>query len=128
MTYQVLRQPRYETRQVRGIETHVRRWGPASSNSRAPLVLLHGWGDTGDTFQFLVDAFQEDRPAVALDWRGFGQSGWARDGYWFPDYLADLDEFLSQLLPGEPARIVGHSMGGNIASLYAGLRPERVRS
>ncbi len=75
----------------------------------------------------MVDAFEQDWPLAALDWRGFGRSQWAADGYWFPDYLADLDALLDELAMGCPARIVGHSMGGNIATLYAGLRPERVR-
>jgi pimeloyl-ACP methyl ester carboxylesterase len=88
---------------------------------------LHGWQDTGDTFQFMVDAFEQDWPLVALDWRGFGRSEWPQDGYWFPDYCADLDALLDQLAPEAPVRLVGHSMGGNIAGLYAGLRPERVR-
>lgn len=92
------------------------------------MILLHGFQDTGETFQFLVDEFQRDRPLAALDWRGFGRSGWAPDGYWFPDYLADLDQVLDQLSPDRPARLIGHSMGGNVASLYAGLRPGRVRS
>jgi pimeloyl-ACP methyl ester carboxylesterase len=64
---------------------------------------------------------------VALDWRGFGRSEWPTEGYWFPDYLADLDAVLDQLSPENPVRLIGHSMGGNIACLYAGLRPERVR-
>lgn len=92
------------------------------------MVLLHGFQDTGDTFQFLVDELERDRPLAALDWRGFGRSGWARDGYRFPDYLADLDQLLDLLSPGKPVRLIGHSMGGNLASLYAGLRPARVRS
>jgi pimeloyl-ACP methyl ester carboxylesterase len=125
--YRVLRSPRHETLRVRGLDLHLTRWGPQASDSLAPVFLLHGWADTGDTFQFMVDAFREDWPLVALDWRGFGRSEWAREGYWFPDYLADLDALLEQLSPRLPARIVGHSMGGNIASLYAGLCPERVR-
>lgn len=92
------------------------------------MILLHGFQDTGDTFQFLVDEFERDRPLVALDWRGFGRSGWARDGYWFPDYLADLDQWLDRVSPDLPVRLLGHSMGGNVASLYAGLRPDRVRA
>jgi len=113
---------------VRGLDLHLWRWGPEPSAAALPVFLLHGWLDTGGTFQFMVDAFRRDRPLVALDWRGFGRSDWSREGYWFPDYLADLDALLDQLSPGVPARLLGHSMGGNIASLYAGVRPDRVRS
>jgi len=126
-TYHVLRVPRHETVRVRGLDLHLTRWGPDPSESNLPVFLLHGWQDTGETFQFMVDEFKRDWPLVALDWRGFGRSEWPPGGYWFPDYFADLDALLDQLSRGTPARIVGHSMGGNIASLYAGLRPERVR-
>jgi pimeloyl-ACP methyl ester carboxylesterase len=126
--YPVLRPARHETIRVRGFDIHLRRWGPEPAAGEAPVILLHGFQDTGDTFQFLADAFERDRPLAALDWRGFGRSSWAREGYWFPDYLADLDQLLDQLSPGGPVRLIGHSMGGNVASLYAGLKPERVRS
>lgn len=106
---------------------HLTRWGPQPSESVSPIVLLHGWLDAGATFQFMVDAFERNWPLVALDWRGFGRSEWPQQGYWFPDYLGDLDAVLDQLSPTAPARIVGHSMGGNIACSYAGIRPERVR-
>jgi pimeloyl-ACP methyl ester carboxylesterase len=106
---------------------HLTRWGPEPSDSVSPLFLLHGWLDTGETFQFMVDAFRRNWPVVALDWRGFGRSEWPQQGYWFPDYLGDLDAMLDQLSPAAPARIVGHSMGGNIACSYAGIRPDRVR-
>jgi len=125
--YRVRRAPRHETLRIRGLDIHLTRWGPEPSAAALPVFLLHGWQDTGDTFQFMVDAFQRDWPLAALDWRGFGRSEWSQDGYWFPDYLADLDALLDQLSPGVPAPLVGHSMGGNIASLYAGIRPERVR-
>jgi len=119
--------PRHETMRVRGLDLHLTRWGPDPSESNLPVFLLHGWQDTGDTFQFMIDEFERDWPLVALDWRGFGRSEWPQDGYWFADYLADLDALLDGLSRGAPARIVGHSMGGNIASLYAGVRPEKVR-
>jgi pimeloyl-ACP methyl ester carboxylesterase len=119
------RLPRHETRTVRGLAHHMTRWGPESDD---PVVLLHGWADTADTFQFLVDALEGDWPLVAFDWRGFGRSAWSGTDYWFPDYFADLDFLLDTLCPAGPARLVGHSMGGNIALLYAGIRPERVRS
>jgi pimeloyl-ACP methyl ester carboxylesterase len=106
---------------------HLTRWGPEPSDSALPVFLLHGWLDSGATFQFMVDAMQRDRPLVALDWRGFGRSEWPQQGYWFPDYVGDLDAVLDRLSPSAPACLVGHSMGGNIACSYAGIRPERVR-
>jgi pimeloyl-ACP methyl ester carboxylesterase len=91
------------------------------------VVLLHGFLDTADTFQFMVDCFEDDWPLVSFDWRGFGRTQWAPQGYWFPDYSADLDALLPRLCPDGPARLVGHSMGGNLALWYAGLRPDSVR-
>jgi pimeloyl-ACP methyl ester carboxylesterase len=106
---------------------HLTRWGPQASAQAPPVFLLHGWLDAGETFQFIVDAFKKDWPVIAPDWRGFGRSEWPQEGYGFPDYLGDFDDLMDQISPDSPARIVGHSMGGNIANLYAGLRPERVR-
>jgi pimeloyl-ACP methyl ester carboxylesterase len=106
---------------------HLTRWGPEPSSHAPPVFLLHGWLDSGETFQFMVDALKKDWPVVAPDWRGFGRSEWPQEGYGFPDYLGDFDALMDAISLGEPARIVGHSMGGNIANLYAGLRPERVR-
>jgi pimeloyl-ACP methyl ester carboxylesterase len=80
------------------------------------------------SFQFLVDCLQRDWQVAAPDWRGFGLSDRTRaDSYWFPDYLGDLDFLLERISPGDPVRLVGHSMGGNVAMLYAGVRPDRVR-
>jgi pimeloyl-ACP methyl ester carboxylesterase len=123
----MLRAPRQEMLRVRGLDMQLRRWGPAPAGGEPLVLLLHGWQDTGDTFQFLADAFERDRPLAAPDWRGFGRSGWSQDGYWFPDYLADLDALLEILSPNAPVILIGHSMGGNVVCLYAGVRPGRVR-
>ena len=108
---------------VRGLRHHLRRWGPETGK---PLILLHGGRDASATFQFMVDCFERDWRIVAPDWRGHGKTERAPQGYWFPDYLADLDAILEALFPGEPVPLVGHSLGGNAACIYAGLRPERV--
>jgi pimeloyl-ACP methyl ester carboxylesterase len=123
MSYEPRRRPRHATILLRGLTHHLTRWGPGAAES---LVFLHGWLDSSDTFQFVVDAFARDQPIVALDWRGFGRSAWQNGPYWFPDYLADLDALLADVSPDRAVTLVGHSMGGNIACLYAGLRPERV--
>ncbi len=116
---------------LRGLNLHVHRWGDAAlaTPERPALLLLHGWMDVGASFQFMVDALAEPRCVLAPDWRGFGRSDAppAADGYWFPDYLGDLDALLDALLPGQAVDLLGHSMGGNVAMIYAGVRPERVR-
>jgi pimeloyl-ACP methyl ester carboxylesterase len=111
---------------VRGLRYHLREWGEAGAPQ---LVLLHGWMDVSASFQFVVDAFSRDWHVVAPDWRGFGLSEKGpADCYWFPDYLGDLDAILDLVSPDAPATLVGHSMGGNVALLYAGARPARVRA
>ena len=110
--------------EIRGLRYHCRCWG----DERAPkLFMLHGWMDVSASFQFLVDALRRGWRVIAPDWRGFGLSEWTKsDGYWFPDYFADLDRLLEHFQPASPATLIGHSMGGNVAAMYAGMRPERV--
>lgn len=74
----------------------------------------------------MADALTRDWRLLAPDWRGFGQSQWDHDPYWFPNYIADLDSLLEHYSPEQPVRIVGHSLGGNVACQYAGIRPERI--
>jgi pimeloyl-ACP methyl ester carboxylesterase len=109
--------------QIRNLRYHVRCWG----NPQAPaLFLLHGWMDVSASFQFLVDCLERPWHVIAPDWRGFGLTEWARDGYWFPDYYADLEALLEIYQPDAPVCLVDHSMGGNVACIYAGVRPQRV--
>ena len=121
--YQARVQGRSARHQVRGVDCHVTEWG----TSQSPLlVFLHGWGDAGSTFQFVVDELKKDWFVIAPDWRGFGDSRLEAGSYWFPDYLADLDAILQIYSPDAAVPLVGHSMGANVASLYAGVMPERV--
>jgi len=111
---------------VRGLRYHLREWGKPGAPQ---LLLLHGWMDVSASFQFVVDAFERDWHVVAPDWRGFGLSDKGPgDCYWFPDYLGDHDAILDDVSPDAPATLAGHSMGGNVALLYAGVRPSRVRA
>ena len=109
---------------VRGLRTHVRHWG----REGAPKIFMaHGWMDMSASFQFIVDCLEGDWHVIAHDWRGFGLSErTGTDTYWFPDYVADLDFLLDHYSPDAPVNLLGHSMGGNVVSLYAGVRPERV--
>ncbi|MCD2513923.1 alpha/beta fold hydrolase [Comamonas endophytica] len=132
--YDARRPSRSEHLPLRGIDYHVRVWEGAQADGKpAPLVLLHGWMDVGASYQFVVDAFSAafmaGRSVIAPDWRGFGLTRPREpvDHYPFVDYLADLDQLLDHYAPGRPVDLVGHSMGGNVAMLYAGVRPARIR-
>ena len=114
---------------IRHLQYHVRQWG-SPSTEQVPLVLVHGWMDVAASWQFMVDALQADRWIIAPDWRGFGltrEPGPAPDSYWFADYLVDLDLLLDHFAQERPIDLVGHSMGGNVAMMYGGVRPERIR-
>jgi pimeloyl-ACP methyl ester carboxylesterase len=111
-------------REVRGLRYHIRRW-PAPGAPK--LFLLHGWMDVSASFQFVVDAFSGEWDVYAPDWRGYGLTEWGKsDSYWFPDYIADLDRLLEAFEAEKPMNLIGHSLGGNVAALYAGIRPQRV--
>lgn len=102
-------------------------WGDPSSE---PVLMLHGWMDVASSFQFLVDAMQRDWYVIAPDQRGYGGSDWTREtggGYWFADYVADLEAVVDHFSPDAPINLVGHSLGGNVCCTYAGVRPQRVK-
>lgn len=115
---------RSEFREVRGLRYHLSRWGRPG----APQVILaHGWMDVAATFEPVARSLLPHFEVLAPDWRGFGHSQWTHDTYWFQDYVADLDVLVDQVAEGRPIDLVGHSMGAQIVSLFAGLRPQKVR-
>lgn len=115
---------RSEFIQIRDHQYHCRHWG----SSTAPAIFMfHGWMDVSASFQFVVDSLKKDWHVIAPDLRGFGlTTGPKTDSYWYPDYLADLDALLLHYSPDRPVNLLGHSMGANIVTSYAGIRPERI--
>jgi len=125
--YQPQRTPSSQFVPIRNLKYHVLVWGEPGPG-KVPMVMVHGWMDVAASYQFVVDAFAHDHYVIAPDWRGYGLTETSgADNYWLPDYLADLDFLIDHYSPGAPVHLVGHSMGGNVAMLYAGSRPERIR-
>ncbi len=111
--------------EIRGLRHHFRHWGQEG----APLLLaLHGWMDSSVSFQLLADRLADRWHIVAPDWRGFGQTQWGGgDSYEFGEYLGDLDGFCKHYSPQDAVTLMGHSMGGNVSMLFAGVLPDRVK-
>lgn len=98
------------------------------SNPGAPRVLcLHGWLDNAASFVPLAP-YLKDFDLLALDFAGHGFSSHRPETshYYFPDNLYDVDAALDAL-GWDKCHIIGHSMGGGVASSFAAALPERVR-
>jgi pimeloyl-ACP methyl ester carboxylesterase len=121
----VMKPFRSERLTIRGLQYHVRHWGEEG----APvIVMMHGWMDMSASFQFIVDCLQQNWHVIAPDWRGFGLTESTHaDTYWYMDYAADLDALLQHYSPNAPVNLLGHSLGGNVVMLYAGIRPHRIK-
>ena len=102
---------------------HLLEWGDGDR----VVLLLHGFLEHAHVWDWVAPRVAEAGYHVyALDWRGHGDSEWIGNGgyYHFMDYIADLADLVRAL--GGRVALVGHSMGGGAAVLYAGSEPERV--
>ena len=96
-----------------------------SAASGPPLVFLHGLSGSHAEFLHLVPQLVEHAPIYFLDMRGHGLSAHVSDGYLVRDYARDVVAFLSEVV-GEPAVLLGHSLGGLVGAWIAGRRLQQL--
>jgi len=89
------------------------------------LILLHGLGGSSQVWQFNIGPLAEKYHVFVPDQIGFGKSDKPLVNYRIRTYVDFLDQFCKQLKI-ERARLVGNSMGGWIAAIYAATYPDRV--
>nr|XP_037276470.1 serine hydrolase-like protein [Rhipicephalus microplus] len=101
-------------------------WGPADGKR---VVALHGWLDSAATFDTLCPLLDSSLRIVALDFAGHGNSSHRPPGcrYNILEYVIDVRRVVDHL-KWDRFCIVGHSMGGSTAIMFAGLFPDRVLS
>ncbi|GLD69849.1 serine hydrolase-like protein isoform X1 [Lates japonicus] len=99
-------------------------WGPDHGR---PVLCLHGWADNCGTFNTLIPLLPKECRYVAVDLAGHGRSSHRPPGvfYSFPAYVADIRRVVDGL-QWTKFSIIGHSMGGNVATLFSALFPEMV--
>jgi pimeloyl-ACP methyl ester carboxylesterase len=92
-----------------------------------PLLALHGWLDNAGSFDALAPLLAHRWQVVALDLRGHGRSSHLPPGAWihYVDYLDDLVAAFAHF-GWERADLLGHSLGGTLACLFAAALPERT--
>jgi pimeloyl-ACP methyl ester carboxylesterase len=114
--------PRFVT--LDGLRFRYLDWGDADA---APLVLLHGGGQSAHTWDAFCLAVGERFRCIALDQRGHGDSQWSDLGeYTFDDHARDIATFVDALALRRPI-VVGMSMGGVNGIAYAASHPDRLR-
>lgn len=108
-----------------GLRLHALDRNPAGSPT---LLFLHGWLDHARSFDWVCDKLPDAYRMVALDFRGHGQSEHISPGasYYLVDHVADVNAAADAL--ATPVHLVGHSMGGVVALMFAAARPEKVAS
>jgi pimeloyl-ACP methyl ester carboxylesterase len=99
-------------------------WG---QDGKPPLLLVHGGLDHSRNWDWVARSLRQHFHVYAMDLRGHGNSAWAPGAmYSIPEHVLDIATLIDLLGPG-PVSLVGHSLGGILTLLYAGLYPERVR-
>jgi len=96
-------------------------WGNPDA---VPIVLLHGLCGNAHYWDLFTGNVASEYRLIAVDQRGHGDSDWA-ESYGPRDYVLDLETFVDSLkLSGFV--LIGHSMGGINAIIYAARHPEQV--
>jgi pimeloyl-ACP methyl ester carboxylesterase len=111
------------------LKLHFWDWG---QDGLPPLLLVHGGLDHARNWDWVARSFRARFHVYAMDLRGHGNSAWAPGAmYSVPELVLDLTTLIDMLAGearnGGPISLVGHSLGGILTLLYAGLYPARVR-
>ncbi|MGE8140739.1 alpha/beta fold hydrolase [Novosphingobium sp. NPDC080210] len=106
------------------LRLHYVDWGNPDA---PPLILQHGGRDHCRSWDWVAEELAKDWHVIAPDLRGHGDSAWAPDGnYEINAFVYDFAQ-LVHTLGHDQVTIVAHSLGGNVATRFTGLYPEKVR-
>jgi pimeloyl-ACP methyl ester carboxylesterase len=106
------------------VSLHVVRSRPWDrAGGRTPVLFLHGYPDTAETWSLQLAALGQDHPVAAFDQRGVGRSSAPSgpNGYAFARHLGDIEAVIDELAgPEGQVHLVGHDWGGALAWMFAG--------
>ena len=93
----------------------------------SPLVFIYGFGGDGNSWLFNLDAVASDRPVFVIDLPGHGRSS-KQVGDGSVETLAKVVIGFIDFIGGEATHLVGHSLGGAVATHVAKLEGDKVKS
>lgn len=94
--------------------------------SGTPILFVHGIAHNRSVWKKLVRGLPDWLRPISIDLRGHGESPWSAEAHYdLRDYAADLPRLFADLKI-DRAYIVAHSLGGNVATLFASAHPEKV--
>ncbi|NJL82315.1 MAG: alpha/beta fold hydrolase [Chloroflexaceae bacterium] len=93
------------------------------SGDRPPLLLVHGFGASTDHWRHNIAELQQDFHVFAIDLLGFGRSAKPSLDYSAHLWQEQLADFIEQVI-GQPAVLVGNSLGGYAGLCVAARKPE----
>ncbi len=114
-----------ESRRVPGADgrdIHLLEW----SQDGVPLLLLHGFGNEAHIWDDFAPAVAPHYRTLAIDHRGHGDSDWDPEGRYDHDSMVRDVESVTAALGIERLVLVGHSLGGRIATLFADRNAARI--
>ena len=91
-----------------------------------PVLLVHGFFHNRSVWEQLAEALPAEFRPISVDLRGHGESPWSVDGdYGMRSYAGDLASLLD-LLGIQQTFVVGHSLGGNVSTLFTADLADRA--
>jgi pimeloyl-ACP methyl ester carboxylesterase len=109
---------------VQYLTVHGYRRAYVKAGSGPPLLLIHGIGDSSDTWRPVLDALARHHTVIAPDLLGHGRSEKPRADYTIAGFANGMRDLLT-MLDVDRATVVGHSLGGGVAAQFAYQYPER---
>ena len=117
-------QPAAKHLTINGLRLRYLEWGRPDA---LPVICVHGYTSSAEAFNALARRIQDRAHIIAMDVRGHGESAWSQDdAYQYADQAGDLAALVDQLGIGRFV-LIGTSMGGVIAMVYASQYADRLR-
>ena len=114
---------------IDGLKINYKVFGKAALKSRAPFLILHGWGSNSERWREVAETIAKKGFKVIIpDMPGFGQSDMPESAWGVDDYIKWVEKFIkTQTGFSKKFYLAGHSFGGSLATIIAIKHPKKIK-